>query len=227
MNTQSLMTHTFEQSGLGKAPFKVVERKGHAIESGVIFWCEHCGTQLKNRHFVKSSDGKVSVVGIDCLKKTGDQGLIDGAKRLAREKRIEAKQQEWKANVQRKEAEERTANNGKTNNELIQELEAKQQELRGFYFEKFDTHPVLIALTEFGFEKDMQLHAYLGRNYTPNMVNAIAKCLTRKRTKARANTKAFKAAYPATVVEVKSMAELVAEYVKKNNAIAQRILSLK
>ena len=73
--------HTFELSGLGKAPFRVVQPKQHASELGGVFWCQHCGTTIIHRHFVQSSDGKVSVVGIDCLKKTGDIGLVDGVKR--------------------------------------------------------------------------------------------------------------------------------------------------
>lgn len=101
--------HTFELSGLGKAPFNIVNPQGHAFNKGEIFWCKHCGTQIKNRHFIKSQDGVVSIVGIDCLSKTGDQGLIDGQRRLKRELKHE---QEEKVRMQvqaEREEEQRSA----------------------------------------------------------------------------------------------------------------------
>lgn len=96
--------HVFEISGLGKAPFSLSKPD----ETNECFFCEHCGTILKNRYFIKSSDGKVSVVGVDCLNKTGDRGLIDSVKAEKRKKKekdrlsnIENKIEERKKEISR------------------------------------------------------------------------------------------------------------------------------
>lgn len=97
--------HTFELSGLGKAPFKVVKPTAKQnLEHGQVFFCEHCGTTIKNRHFIKSADGKLSVVGIDCLKKTGDQGLLDGERRIRKEQRDLARMAAYEESKAKQEA---------------------------------------------------------------------------------------------------------------------------
>ena len=115
--------HTFTLSGLGQAPFQIIQPKQNPLELGQVFYCEHCGTQIIHRHFVKSACGKVSVVGIECLKKTGDHGLIDGVKRLKREQRQAEKEAERRAGREAKLALQRERNGGKTDDELITELE--------------------------------------------------------------------------------------------------------
>src|SRR5690606_32284281 len=94
-----------EQSGLGKAPFRYVGQPGKdATDKAGIFWCEHCGTTLKHRHFVRSSDGVLSIVGIDCLNKTGDAGLIDAQKADEHQQRLVQREEDQKASQNEREA---------------------------------------------------------------------------------------------------------------------------
>jgi ferredoxin len=88
--------HAFEKSGLGKAPFAYVgffQGKAHADEftgSQGCTACAYCSTGITNCFQIESSDGKKFIVGSECVKKTGDKGLIDLAKReLNRLKAIE------------------------------------------------------------------------------------------------------------------------------------------
>lgn len=195
-NTITESKHTFELSGLGKPPYAVIQPKQHAIDQGHTFWCEHCGTTIKNRHFIKSDDGKVSVVGIDCLRKTGDQGLIEGVKRLKREATAEVKQAEYERVRADRLAQERASNDGLTNSELAARVEQDiENKIRDFIV-SLDDNPVLNSLTRFGFEMDMVHQAYLVRPYTPGQLAAIKKAYTRKVTKARVNQAAYKDAFP-------------------------------
>ena len=81
------MMHTFEMSGLGRSPFKLIGTPGSKMLRGYgqLFCCQHCGTILQHQWLVESSDGVMSVVGVDCVKKTGDAGLWDGVLRHRRE----------------------------------------------------------------------------------------------------------------------------------------------
>ena len=89
-----------------------------------MFFCEHCGTSLKNRYFIKSSDGKVSVVGVDCLNKTGDRGLIESVKAEKRKK----KEKDRLSNIENK-IEERKKRDiekfGKTREEILDEIKTE------------------------------------------------------------------------------------------------------
>lgn len=192
----SEVKHTFELSGLGKPPYGVVHPQQHAIEKGQTFWCEHCGTAIINRHFIKSSDSKVSVVGIDCLRKTGDQGLIEGVKLLKREEKAKAKQAEFDRARESQLADERAANNGLTNTELSAQVgKGIETKIRDFIV-TLDDNPVVSSLTGIGFEMDMAHQAYLVRPYTPGQLAAIKKAYTRKVSKARVNQVAYKEAFP-------------------------------
>jgi len=68
----SVVVHKFEAAGLGKAPFRftgqVEEQHGSS--------CDYCGTALRYEFWVESADGRKFKVGCDCIRKTGDQGLI-------------------------------------------------------------------------------------------------------------------------------------------------------
>lgn len=83
--------HCFEAAGLGKAPFtyvgmvdqdirygnRVVSIKpGIEIETKPGGSCAYCGTYIVNMFNVRSADGNVFHVGCECIKKTGDEGLI-------------------------------------------------------------------------------------------------------------------------------------------------------
>lgn len=123
MNEQ--MKHVFEISGLGKAPFYL----SAPDESNSCFFCEHCGTILKNRYFIKSSDGKVSVVGIDCLNKTGDQGLIDNVKREKKIQREAQKNEIFEAGKKVREEKEIAAF-GKTKEVRMEEISKEIQDMK-------------------------------------------------------------------------------------------------
>lgn len=93
---ENTKVHVFEKSGLGKAPFVYAgffQGKAHADEftgSQGCTACAYCSTGITNCFKIESSDGKQFIVGSECVKKTGDKGLIDLAKReLNRLKAIE------------------------------------------------------------------------------------------------------------------------------------------
>lgn len=67
---KAIVVHMFEGAGLGEAPFKCVSV---TAEGGA---CQFCGTPILYRFYLRGADGKVFFVGSDCVKKTGDVGLI-------------------------------------------------------------------------------------------------------------------------------------------------------
>lgn len=82
--------HCFEKAGLGKAPFRYIGMVDQNIKygqatgtiNGIEFStkpggsCAYCGTYIVNMFNVESADGNRFHVGCECIKKTGDQGLI-------------------------------------------------------------------------------------------------------------------------------------------------------
>ena len=75
------MAHIFERAGFGIAPFtfKSVEEKlfvvpGAAPRAGGS--CDYCSTSIRWAHWIVSADGNRFKVGSECVKKTGDKGLI-------------------------------------------------------------------------------------------------------------------------------------------------------
>lgn len=80
--------HPFTERGLGLAPFRICGEGDAGARRNHSFFCEYCGIILKNRHFIKSADGVVSVVGIDCLGKI-DGELASSAKNFNRIQRSE------------------------------------------------------------------------------------------------------------------------------------------
>lgn len=187
--------HTFELSGLGKAPFQLINPKQHPLEKGHIFFCEHCGTTIKNRFFIKSDDGKVSVVGIDCAKKTNDLGLIDGIKRMAREARAEEREKARIQKLEEKHAQERIANNGLTNSELADKLLDQRVALLNKNCEEMNEHPILCLFDKHGFEVSMHMQARTGQPFSHGQLSIMKVIYTKKVSGARKGSKAFKAAY--------------------------------
>jgi len=120
-------THTFTESGLGLAPFKLVgvdERHDG---------CRHCGTAIKHRFHIRSADGIHSVVGSSCIGKTGDAGLIDLARREKNRRIREIKRaKEEKIRNARLDA-ERNRNGGLTDFEV---KEKKREEEINTHLEK-------------------------------------------------------------------------------------------
>lgn len=199
------MEHTFTQSGLGRAPFAAITPPiGEASNNFAgIFYCEHCGRTIKNRHFVASACGKTSIVGSSCVEKTGDTGLIAGFKRIARE--LAAKEREAriiKANQER-EQNERTQFGGKTKTELWDECHAKVQAAQASFKESLCSSPIGQALSQSSFGMAM---IEIDRSYTPNMLASITSVLASKASQgARKNSKAYKDALAAAQVQAEAL----------------------
>lgn len=77
-------SHIFTEAGMGAAPFKVIGYEER------LTGCAFCGRAIKKVCQVISADGKVSSVGCECVKKSGDTGLISAEKVVI--KRFKAKQ---------------------------------------------------------------------------------------------------------------------------------------
>lgn len=102
------MIHLFENAGLGKAPFRFIgvfklpskavadhnplayQTQMEAIPPG---WgmgsCHYCGTGLTYNYMIESADGQKFVVGSECVRHTGDAGLIRAVEVEERRKRGE------------------------------------------------------------------------------------------------------------------------------------------
>ena len=109
--------HRFERAGLGVAPFRfvdIVEKRGPmgmAVSDGVTMTvgapgqpcgtCDYCGTAIAECCVIEDRNGKSFVVGNECVRKTGDAGLLKSvdpaikAKRAAARKAAAAKGIEW------------------------------------------------------------------------------------------------------------------------------------
>lgn len=104
--TATTTIHCFEEAGLGKAPFRYVgivdqniaygERVignvgGCALTTKPGGTCDYCGTYIVNMFRVESADGKTFKVGCECIRKTGDDGLIrrvnDDVRKMERARR--------------------------------------------------------------------------------------------------------------------------------------------
>ena len=215
--------HTFEQSGLGIAPFKVVSPEKHFLLKHGVLFCEHCGTQIKNRHFIESSNGVVSVVGIDCLKKTGDQGLVDGERRIKRELAAKERMAEEALKTAAREAKERAKYNGRTINEIKENLSSQIIALRSSLRDELDMHAIINDLVRVGFEEDMRVQAYQEQVYSPNQLRVIKEVIARKVSCARKNTKAYKAALVKVSPQVDELQSLLQNFVNATNKIRDEI----
>lgn len=85
-NSQEIGMHVFQRAGLGLAPFKFVDFytaryqacPGAPVQPGA--GCEFCGTGIMQVCVIESADKKRFKVGVDCLRKTGEAGLIKSYK---------------------------------------------------------------------------------------------------------------------------------------------------
>lgn len=220
--------HTFTLSGLGEAPFKAVQPKINAMDAVAgVFWCEHCGTALKNRHFVKSACGKISIVGIDCLRKTGDEGLIDGVKRFLREQRHAEQETARMAAFAKKEDEQREANGGRSDNEMLIDLNVELERLSAEFREVSTESSVLAMLGDSMFEQDMSHYFYLLRPFSTGQLRVLKEIVTKKTTGSRKNSKAYKAGYDAAAAIVEQAQEMLEGYHLKLEGIRKEILHIK
>jgi hypothetical protein len=215
--------HTFEISGLGKAPFSIANSTEFKKISGEVFWCEHCGTILVNRFLVKSSDGKLSVVGIDCLKKTGDRGIVDGAKAIQKAARKKVRDEAWILVVEAKHAEQREINGGKTHYEMSDKFYKKRDKVIATHSKKMESNAVVEYLDGDGFESDMCNMAMNAKPFSNNQVRIIAEIMAKKSTNSRKNSKAYAEALPNCQVEVMKLQKIIvkaAEKAEENRSMA-------
>jgi hypothetical protein len=89
MNTTTEITqkHCFEAAGLGKAPYKIVS----AYASDIPTSCDYCGTGIVNVYIIQSSCNIQFKAGCECVKKTGDEGLMQDIRRRQQEARAQTK----------------------------------------------------------------------------------------------------------------------------------------
>ena len=85
-NAAHVGMHVFERAGLGKAPFRFVgsfEKVFQATPDSPRQpggTCDFCGTGIMICCAIRGADGREFKVGSDCLRKTGDAGLIKAFK---------------------------------------------------------------------------------------------------------------------------------------------------
>lgn len=111
--------HAFEVAGLGVAPFICVGSTEMVHDNGdgttkAGGSCDFCGTGIRTACIIKSADGRQFKVGTDCVKKTGDEGLINMTRRAKREAKAAAQRAVFEAELQT----QRDRNGGKTDWEV-------------------------------------------------------------------------------------------------------------
>lgn len=114
--------HVFEKAGLGKAPFKflmaqalpnksLLEHNPSAYQNqmaslvksssgGVGGTCDYCGTAIMNCYLIESANKNTFWVGCECVRKTGDSGLIRVVDKLIAEKAKEARHAKEQAQIE-------------------------------------------------------------------------------------------------------------------------------
>lgn len=89
--------HAFEEAGLGISPFHFVRNyeskycacPGAPVQPGTC--CDFCGTGIMQVYILADVNGRECKVGCECVKKTGEAGLIDVVKREAARRKREKK----------------------------------------------------------------------------------------------------------------------------------------
>jgi len=74
----NLISHVFEDAGLGRAPFKV---RGYHLANNHKTGCAHCGIGIKHVFTISSVDGDISKVSANCIIKSKDTRLLKEAKK--------------------------------------------------------------------------------------------------------------------------------------------------
>jgi coenzyme F420-reducing hydrogenase delta subunit len=214
--------HTFTLSGLGMAPFKICSPSDNGAIANQAFFCEHCGTQLRNRFFVSSSDGKVSVVGIDCLKKTGDEGLIAGAKRHIKEQRSIEKsaKQAIQANVRMKL--ERETFDGMTIEEVSEQCLTAIAKEKARLSDAINELDITSILSKSSFGQNMLEHALHGNTYSGSMIRVMTELVAKHLSGARKGSCAYKTSIPAAEGAVRELTELVTKHSTKIEQFSKR-----
>jgi hypothetical protein len=219
--------HVFELSGLGLAPFKYhIPTTESVRSSGMQFWCSHCGTQIKNRHFIKSSDNQISIVGVDCLRKTGDLGLIDAQKAAIKKEKNDKTRAIREAHWIATQEKQRAANNGFTNDELIEIGRKEIETVLSNHVEEINDHPIMESLNFMGFGYDMQHRAQLVQPFTKGMLSAIKKICCKNFCNCRVNSKAFKEAYVETSKIVEEFQKIIIDKSEELEILREKLKTL-
>jgi hypothetical protein len=117
--TKTILTHKWQENGIGFAPFRVVglislppsslaEDNNYAYQSmmhaahqqanefGVVLGsCQVCSNGIMNNYVVRDANGKKFVVGCDCVAKTDDSKMEDEVKVINRKVKAELRQAAW------------------------------------------------------------------------------------------------------------------------------------
>lgn len=123
--------HPFQEAGLGEAPFRLVDviETKDAAQIGIPLGCCHfCGAGLRFNFILRDRSGRLSVVGCDCVMKTGDAELMTAAelerKRHEKALREAARAAKWEADQAARMAkldEQRARNGGLTDYEMVEQ----------------------------------------------------------------------------------------------------------
>lgn len=128
MSESMVLTHKWQEQGLGEAPFRAVaiismpspglaeantnaynnavaEAQQAANRFGVMLCsCNSCGQSLQNNVVIRDSKGKHFVVGIDCAGRTGDSRLITETEALERARQKALREARYEAERLEREA---------------------------------------------------------------------------------------------------------------------------
>lgn len=222
--SQLLATHAFTLSGLGQSPFSHCSASHELATKNVAFFCEHCGTILKNRHFVMSSDGKVSVVGIDCLRKTDDSGLIAATNQAIKEANALERHQAKQILIDGRLNNERQHFKGKTKVEACTEILSQVSKAEDKVIEQIDDLDITYYLAQSGFGTSM-IELAAGKNdYSQGMLNTMLEICAKCLSKSRKNSAAYKASLPKANDLVKELNTISSKQtITLNNLFQKRI----
>ncbi len=220
--------HLFEESGLGVAPFKVVSfESSDETDIAKVFYCELCGTMIKHRVGIADRNNKLSVVGSDCAQKAHDSGINEGLKRLIKNQKAADRQAIMDEAQARQEAAERLALNGLTRQEKISQLNTKKQDLRQQFCVKLEScHSIVTEMEVFKFAKMCQFMAYNFEIYSARQLEVITEILTKKRSSARKNTKAYLAALPSVERELANLQDFLTQCRNTLDSISSQVADL-
>jgi hypothetical protein len=214
--------HTFTLSGLGVAPFKICSPSDNGAIANQAFFCEHCGTMLKNRFFVSSSDGKVSVVGIDCLKKTGDAGLIAGANQCIKEQRSTDRMAKQTVKDDMRKQLQRDTFGGMTLDEVSEQCLNAIAAQKALLSSRLDELDITLVLSASNFGQDMVDYALSGSTYSSSMIRVMTEVMAKHISGGRKNSIAYKASMPKAVIMVTQLTDLVAKHSAEIERLSKR-----
>jgi hypothetical protein len=127
MDDHKTHIHLFEEAGLGIAPFEFV---GEYDRGRNHTTCDYCGTGIRYEQIIKDSKGNHFKVGNECVRKTGDKGLISLMQLELKKRRLKAAEEKRKRMAEEFEAQlaqQREKNGGLTDWELAQKAKAERE----------------------------------------------------------------------------------------------------